>query len=226
MIEAGRPPPSIPGGKVPQEDGASVRLWRSPASRVASTAVNRDDGSHLQIGLVLELPRRFGISDPVFGRSWISRCHPSEHQANIVSAIGLDSGIEKDLLQNVLLRMTAAETVHSPERWFHEVHCTGVFTSPMGQHSLGYGQSYTFDDLRDGSVAAAKQAHCIKQSAGHVVASGRGQRHHPVRLRERREAITDPRFGLVRNFDPSIAHVDALTFQSKQHRCSILHIDI
>jgi hypothetical protein len=192
----------------------------------ASAAASSDDGSHQQIGLVPELPCGFGISDPAFGRSRISRRHPSKHQADTVSAIGLDRGIEKDLLQKVLLRVAAAETVHSPKHWFHEVHCTGVFTSPMGQHSLGYGQSYTSDDLRDGSVAATERSHRVKQSAGHVVASGRGERHHPVRLSERGEAITDPLFSLVRNLDPSIAYVDALTFQSKQHRCSILHIDI
>ena len=122
--------------------------------------------------------------------------------------------------------MTAAETVHFVEDWFHEIDGTGMFTSPMGQHSLRYRQSYGSNDMRDGSLAEAEQAHRIEHSAGHVVASGRGQRHHPMRLSERGEAITDPRFGLVRNLDPSIAHVDALALQSKQHRCSILHIDI
>ena len=117
-----------------------------------------------------ELPCRFGISDLAFGRSWKPRRNPSEHQADVVSAIGLDCRIQKELLQNVLLRMTTAETVHSVQHWFHEIHCTGVFTSPMGQHSFGHRQSYRSYDLRDGSVAETEKAHRIKHSAGRVVA--------------------------------------------------------
>jgi hypothetical protein len=122
--------------------------------------------------------------------------------------------------------MTAAQTVHFVEHWFHEIYYTGVFTSPMRQHSLRHRQSHSSNDLRDGSVAETEPAHSIKHSAGNVVASGRGQRHHPMRLSERGEAIADPLFGLVGNLDPAIAHVDALSLKAKQHRCRILHIDI
>ena len=176
--------------------------------------------------LVPKLPCRFGISDPTFGRIWIPRRHPGEHQADIVAAICLDCRIQKDLFQNVLLRVTAAETVHLVEDWFHEIDGTGVFTSPMRQHSLGYRQSDGSDDLRDRPMAKTEHAHRIEHPPCHVVASGRGQRHHPMRLGERREAIADPLFGLVGNLDPAIAHVDALTLKAKQHRRRILHIDI
>ena len=54
--------------------------------------------------------------------------------------------------------MTAAQTVHFVEHWFHEIHCTGVFTSPMRQHSLRHRQSYSSNDLRDGSVAETEPA--------------------------------------------------------------------
>jgi len=43
----------------------------------------------------------------------------------------------------------------------------------VGQHSLKHRQSYSSNDLRDGSVAETEQAHRIKHT-GHVVASGRG----------------------------------------------------
>jgi hypothetical protein len=46
---------------------------------------------------------------------------------------------EKDLLQNVLFRVAAAETVHPVEDWFHEIDGTGVFTSPMSKHSSDTG---------------------------------------------------------------------------------------
>src|SRR6185437_8084625 len=125
-----------------------------------------------------------------------------------------------------LLRVTATETIHLVEDWLHEIDGTGIFTSPMRQHSLGYGQRYRYNDLRDGSTAKTEHAHSIEHSMGHVVAPGRGQRHQPMRLRERGEAVADPMFRLVGDLDPAVAHVDALTFKAKQHRRSILHIDI
>jgi len=130
------------------------------------------------------------------------------------------------LLQNVLLRVTAAETVHRVEDWFHEIDGTGVFTSPMRKHSLRHGQSYSPDDLGDSSVAKTELSHRIKHSPCHVVTSGRGERHHPMRLSKRGEVITDSLFGLVGNLDPAIAHVDALSLKAKQHRCGVLHIDV
>jgi hypothetical protein len=67
------------------------------------------------------------------------------------------------LLQNVLLRVTSSETVHPVEDWFHEIDGTGVFISPIRQHTLRYGQSY---NSNDGSVAKTERAHRIKRPTG------------------------------------------------------------
>jgi hypothetical protein len=77
-------------GFVPQPDSSpqqTIRLVQSPILRRRAAAAVRVSPN---IGLVPELPCRFGISDPAFGRSWIPCRNPSEHQANVVSAIGLD----------------------------------------------------------------------------------------------------------------------------------------
>ena len=113
------------------------------------------------------------------------------------------------------MRVTAAEMVHLVEDWLHEIDGTGMFTSPMRQHSLRYGQRYSSDDLRDGSTAKTEHAHSIEHSMGHVVAPGRGQRHQPMRLRERGEAIADSMFRLVGDLDPAVTHIDALTLKAK-----------
>ena len=62
--------------------------------------------------------------------------------------------------------MTSSETVHPVEDWFHEIDGTGVFTSPIRQHTLRYGQSYSSNDLRDGSVAKTERAQRIKRPTG------------------------------------------------------------
>ena len=86
--------------------------------------------------LVPKLPCCLGVSDPTFGRSWALRCNASEHQANIVAAVCLDRRVQKDLLENILLRVTAAQAVHLVEDWCHEIDGAGVFASPMRQHRL------------------------------------------------------------------------------------------
>ena len=53
-------------------------------------------------------------------------------------SIYLDCRVQKDLRQNVLLRMTAAELVHLVKDRFHEIDGTSIFTLPMRQHCLGY----------------------------------------------------------------------------------------
>jgi hypothetical protein len=167
-----------------------------------------------------------GISDATFGRGLVFCRNASEHQPYIIISIYLDCRVQKDLLQDVPLRVTAAELGHSVKDWFHEIDGTGVFTPPMRQHRLGDRQSDGSNDLRDGSGAKTEHAHCIEHSLRCIVASGRGQGHHPMRLGERREAIADPLFRLVGNLDPAIAHVYALTLEAKQHRRRILNIDI
>jgi hypothetical protein len=62
--------------------------------------------------------------------------------------------------------VTSSETVHPVEDWFHEIDGTGVFTSPIRQHTLRYGQSYSSNDLRDGSVAKTERTHRIKRPTG------------------------------------------------------------
>src|SRR6516225_3213564 len=74
---------------------------------------------------------RLGITDATFGRSRVFCRNASEHQPYIVISIYLDCRVQKDLLQNVPLRITAADLGHSVEDGFHEIDDTGVFTSPM-----------------------------------------------------------------------------------------------
>ena len=130
------------------------------------------------------------------------------------------------MLQHVLLCVTTAETVHLIKDRLHEVDGTAMLTAAMRQHGLRYGYCYRSNDTRDGSLTKTKHAHRIEHSTGRTVAPGRGQRHHPMRLSERGEAITDSLLCLVGNLDPAVAHIDALTLKSKQHGCGILHIDI
>jgi hypothetical protein len=114
-----------------------------------------------------------GISDATFGRGLIFCRNPSEHQPYIIISIYLDCRVQKNLLQNVLLRVTTAELGHPVKDWLHEIDGTGVFTSPMRQHRLGDRQSDGSNDLRDGSGAKTENAHGIEHSSRCVVASGR-----------------------------------------------------
>ena len=64
----------------------------------------------------------------------------------------------------------------------------------------------------DAALAAARcrSAHRLDHASGRLPAPGGGQRHHPVRQREGRQAIADARLGLVGELDPAIADIDTL----------------
>src|SRR5215475_4590731 len=87
-------------------------------------------------GLMSKLPGRLRLADPMLGRNRVLCRHASKDQANIVVAVCLDRRVEKELFQNILLRVTATQTVHVVEDGFHEMDRVGIFTASMRQYRL------------------------------------------------------------------------------------------
>jgi len=128
--------------------------------------------------------RRLGVSDPPLWRGLVFRSDTRQHQADIVAAICLDGRVEKQLLENVPLRVAAAELIDLVQDRLHELDRTGMFAPPMRQHRLRDWQSDLADGPRDRARAKTECAHALEHASGRVVASGGGERHHPVRLGE------------------------------------------
>lgn len=53
-----------------------------------------------------------------------------------------------------------------------------------------------------------------------------GQRHHPMRQGERRQAVANPGLGLVGQLDLTAVDVDAAQLEAEQHRRRVLHVDV
>ena len=122
--------------------------------------------------------------------------------------------------------MTPAEPMHVAEHRPHQSERALMLAAAMRQHRLAYRQGDIAHDPHHGPLAGSECAHPVEHAVRRVIAPGGGERHHPVRQRERREAIADAGLRLVGDLGPALADIDAETFQTKQHRGGVLHVDV
>src|SRR5688572_19281870 len=95
-----------------------------------------------------------------------------------------------------------------------------MLAATVRQHRFAHG-ARDLAHHRNGMVLHARQ-HGLRRG----VPPGGRKRHHPVRQRECRQAIADPRLGEVRDLAPAIADVDPVALEAKEHRRRILDIDV
>ena len=67
----------------------------------------------------------------------------------------------------------------------------------------------------DGAAAVSEGAHSLDHALRSGGAAGGGERHQPVRQSEGGEAVADPRLGLVGQFLPATADIDAEALEAE-----------
>ena len=108
----------------------------------------------------------------------------------------------------------------------HQGDGLGVAACRVGKLRLCDRQRVVAHDGGNGARPLREDAHGFNHALGRGAAAGGGKRHQPVRQREGGLAVADARLGLVGQFFPALADIDAQALQAKQHGSRVLHVDV